>query len=50
MLFNVKVVSAEEYAAHLKQLERLGDIGPALGGSDATTEKGLESNQQGAGE
>ena len=50
MLFNVKVVSAEDYAAHLKQLKRLGNIGPALGGSDATTEKGLESNQQGAGE
>ncbi|NUR07108.1 MAG: cytochrome c oxidase subunit II [Nocardioidaceae bacterium] len=50
MLFDVKVVSADDYAAHLQKLQQEGNIGPALGGSDATTQKGLEGNENGAGE
>ncbi len=34
MLFNVKVVSQDEYKSHLEQLRQQGNIGPALGGSE----------------
>jgi cytochrome c oxidase subunit II len=34
MLFNVKVVSASDYAAHLKALQADGNIGPAYGASE----------------
>ncbi len=51
MLFNVKVVSESVYADHLKQLQQLGNIGPALGGSEATTQAGLEpANEKGSGQ
>ena len=42
MLFNVEVVSAEEYAAHLQELADQGQTGVAQGGSDADTQPGLE--------
>ena len=50
MLFQVKVVSKDVYKAHLQKLKSEGYIGPALGGKEATTQDGLETNQQGAGE
>jgi cytochrome c oxidase subunit 2 len=43
MLFNVKVVSADEYAAQLEALQAKGNVGVILGGSDATTQAGLDS-------
>ena len=45
MLFNVKVVSPEEYAQHLKELQAEGNVGVALGGSEATTQDGLNPNE-----
>jgi len=48
MLFNVKVVSAAEYAAHLQQLEDQGNTGEAVGGENATTTEGLEDAESGA--
>jgi cytochrome c oxidase subunit II len=45
MLFNVKVVSREEYEAHLQNLVDAGlttDL-PLLGGSEAYTQEGLDS-------
>jgi len=48
MLFNVKVVSAAEYAAHLQQLEDQGNTGEAVGGENATTQEGLEDAESGA--
>ncbi len=51
MLFNVKVVSESDYAAHLKALKAKGNIGPALGGSEVNKQAGLEeTNKQGAGQ
>jgi cytochrome c oxidase subunit II len=46
MLFNLKVVSADEYAAHLEQLKDQGNVGTALGGSHATTQNGLTDEVQ----
>jgi cytochrome c oxidase subunit 2 len=46
MLFQVKVVSESEYAAHLKTLQEQGTIGPALGGSDIDKQAGLGDNTQ----
>lgn len=43
MLFNVKVVSAEDYAAHLKQLQAQGSTGPAEGRSLVKDQPGLKS-------
>jgi len=42
MLFNVDVVSVEEYEAHLQDLQDQGDVGLAVGGSDARTQEGSE--------
>jgi hypothetical protein len=51
MLFNVKVVSADEYATYLKKLQQQGNIGPALGGSEVNHESGLQpAGQTGAGQ
>jgi cytochrome c oxidase subunit II len=50
MLFNVKVVSAAEYADHLQELEDLGNTGEAVGGENATTTEGLEDAESGANE
>lgn len=44
MLFNVKVVSEDEYKTHLEQLQQQGNIGPALGGSEVDKQAGLEEN------
>jgi len=44
MLFNVKVVSEDEYKTHLEQLRQQGNIGPALGGSEVDKQAGLEEN------
>jgi cytochrome c oxidase subunit 2 len=40
MTFTVKVVSAEEYRAHLAELAAKGQTGTATGGEDATTIQG----------
>jgi cytochrome c oxidase subunit 2 len=51
MLFNVEVVSKERFTQELKKLQEQGNTGLALGGSDATTQAGLDSDKQtGAGE
>jgi cytochrome c oxidase subunit II len=46
MLFNVKVVSASDYAAHLTTLQKQGNIGPALGGSEVDQQNGLINKVQ----
>jgi cytochrome c oxidase subunit II len=46
MLFNLEVVSADEYAQHLRELQEQGNTGEALGGSDANTQPGLEDEVQ----
>ena len=50
MLFNVKVVPADEFAAHLQDLEDQGNTGEAIGGENATTQEGLEDSESGANE
>jgi cytochrome c oxidase subunit II len=49
MLFNVKVVSKADYDAHLKDLERQGNVSdrPIIGGEYSTREVGLESTTEG---
>ena len=42
MLFNVEVVSVEEYEQHLQDLADQGNVGTVLGGSDAVTQPGRE--------
>jgi cytochrome c oxidase subunit 2 len=42
MLFDVRVVSAEEYAAYLQRLEDAGQVGLLTGGEKANSEPGLE--------
>ena len=44
MLFNVKVVDQAAYDAHLRSLASQGNTGPALGGSEVSSQPGLESN------
>ncbi|HSE09957.1 MAG TPA: cytochrome c oxidase subunit II [Nocardioidaceae bacterium] len=46
MLFNVEVVSSTEYDEYLRGLEEEGNVGVALGGSDATTQAGREDEVQ----
>lgn len=48
MLFNVEVVSREEYDAHLEELEAAGNTSelPLIGGEYASTQAGLEAGQQ----
>jgi cytochrome c oxidase subunit 2 len=46
MLFNVDVVSAEEYDAYLQELEAEGNVGEATGGADADSQAGLEGEVQ----
>jgi cytochrome c oxidase subunit 2 len=46
MLFNVKVVSADEYATYLKKLQSQGNIGPALGGAEVKKQSGLQNEVQ----
>lgn len=42
MLFDVEVVSVDEYEQHLQELEDKGQTGEALGGVEADTQAGLE--------
>jgi cytochrome c oxidase subunit 2 len=42
MLFNVEVVSAEDYADYLAELEEKGNVGVAKGGSEVITQDGLD--------
>jgi cytochrome c oxidase subunit 2 len=46
MLFNVEVVSADEFAQHLSELEDQGNVGVAKGGSEATTQDGLDTDTE----
>jgi cytochrome c oxidase subunit 2 len=46
MLFDVKVVGEAEYATYLKTLQRQGNIGPALGGSEVNQQNGLVNEVQ----
>jgi cytochrome c oxidase subunit 2 len=50
MLFNVKVVPADEFAAHLQDLEDQGNTGEVVGGEHTTTVEGLEDSESGANE
>jgi cytochrome c oxidase subunit 2 len=45
MLFNVEVVSAEEYAEQLQRLQDRGNVGVAIGGSETITQDGLNDRQ-----
>ena len=48
MLFNVKVVTPEEYAAHVAELAKSPETqGPALGGSEVNQQPGLETANTG---
>jgi len=46
MLFNVEVVSPEEYADHLAELEEQGNVGIAKGGSEVITQDGLDTDTE----
>ena len=46
MLFDVRVVSPEEFDQHLLDLKEQGNVGTVLGGADATTQPGLENEVQ----
>ncbi|MCB8956174.1 MAG: cytochrome c oxidase subunit II [Nocardioides sp.] len=52
MLFNVHVVSQEDYDAHLRALQAAGTETelPLLGGENATTQQGLDENPEGEGQ
>ena len=50
MLFDLEVVSPEDYAKYLSGLKAKGDTGLAVGGSEVVTQDGLESGQNGAGQ
>jgi cytochrome c oxidase subunit 2 len=50
MLFNVKVVTPDEYAQHLKDLQAAGNVGELTGGSDATTVAGLDTTNATGGQ
>jgi cytochrome c oxidase subunit 2 len=46
MLFTLKVVKEGEYASHLQDLQKQGNIGPALGGSEVDQQSGLQNEVQ----
>jgi cytochrome c oxidase subunit 2 len=46
MLFNVEIVTAEEYADYLQTLQDQGNVGVALGGSEAVTQDGLDIEEE----
>jgi cytochrome c oxidase subunit II len=46
MLFDVRIVSAEEYASHLRRLQQLGNVGQNLGGSEVNQQNGLQNEVQ----
>jgi len=43
MLFNVAVVSHQRYVEELQKLQQEGNVGLALGGSEARTQAGLDN-------
>jgi cytochrome c oxidase subunit 2 len=43
MLFDVKVVNQATYDAHLEELARQGNTGPALGAAEISRTPGLNS-------
>jgi cytochrome c oxidase subunit 2 len=47
MLFNVRVVSPEDYDAYLQGLEAAGNVSeePLLGGTNASTQRGLSDEE-----
>jgi len=52
MLFNVEVVSAADFAEHLRTLKEAGDVGTPAGGDDARTQSGRDDTalENGEGE
>jgi hypothetical protein len=46
MLFDVRIVSTEEYARHLRRLQQLGNVGQNLGGSEVNQQNGLQNEVQ----
>jgi cytochrome c oxidase subunit 2 len=46
MLFNVEVVTEERFEEHLRELAELGNVGVALGGSEAVTQSGLDVEEE----
>jgi cytochrome c oxidase subunit II len=46
MLFDLRIVSADEYARHLRDLQRQGNVGLNLGGSEVNQENGLVNEVQ----
>jgi len=46
MLFNVRIVSPSQYATYLRALQKRGNIGPALGGSEVKRVNGLVNEVQ----
>jgi cytochrome c oxidase subunit 2 len=46
MLFNVEVVTEERYEEHLRALAEQGNVGVALGGSEAITQDGLDIEEE----
>ena len=46
MLFNLEVVSADEYDAYLEDLKAQGNVGTLKGAADAKTQSGLEEEVQ----
>lgn len=52
MLFNVEVVSADDYATYLESLEAKGNTSdkPLLGGADSVTQAGLDSEDEEGGQ
>jgi cytochrome c oxidase subunit 2 len=48
MLFNVKVVSEQDYAKHLQDLVKLGNTGLAKGGAHVNEQPGLKSETGGS--
>jgi cytochrome c oxidase subunit II len=46
MLFNVEIVTAEQYAEYLQTLQDQGNVGVALGGSEAVTQDGLDIEEE----
>ena len=45
MLFNLRVVSPEQYDEYLRGLERQGDVGIVQGGVDSETQTGLQDEE-----
>jgi cytochrome c oxidase subunit II len=46
MLFNLKIVTPSQYATHLRDLQRQGNVGQNLGGSEVNQQNGLQNQVQ----